>query len=129
MLDGLKNRVVEVDVVPDEGDVGSESNYYGNGFSTVKRVFTTAKTSVSDYDASKTRTWVMENPNKKHRSTGGNIGYKLGELDTGVLCTPLAPLTPSSLQGHAASACEGGIACLEQGSIRASQREWQVCAK
>jgi Cu2+-containing amine oxidase len=84
MLDGLKNRVVEVDVVPDEGDVGSESNYYGNGFSTVKRVFTTAKTSVSDYDASKTRTWVMENPNKKHRSTGGNIGYKLGELDTSV---------------------------------------------
>jgi Cu2+-containing amine oxidase len=85
MLDGLKNRVVEVDVVPDEGDVGSEANYYGNGFSTVKRVFTTAKTSVSDYDASKTRTWVMENPNKKHRSTGGNIGYKLGEWDTNVV--------------------------------------------
>jgi primary-amine oxidase len=78
MIDGLRNRVVEVDVLPDEGDVHGESNYYGNGFRTVKRVFKTAKESVSDYDASKTRTWVMENPTKRHRSTGGNVGYKLG---------------------------------------------------
>lgn len=77
MIDGLQNQVVQVDVDVDEAPVGSASNYYGNGFRTFKKVFETAKGAVADYDASKCRSWVIENPNKEHYCTGGNVGYKI----------------------------------------------------
>ncbi|KAK4688397.1 primary-amine oxidase, partial [Tremellales sp. Uapishka_1] len=80
MVDGIKNSLVQVDCVPDDEPVGSDSNYYGNGFKTVKSVFESS-TQVADYDASKARAWVIENPNKKHYSTGGNIGYKIVSKD------------------------------------------------
>ena len=81
MIDGIKNRVVEVDVVPDEEPVGSATNYYGNGFKTVKKPFETSKGSVSDADASKVRGWLIENPSKQHYSSGNNIGYKIMSKD------------------------------------------------
>ncbi|WWC67794.1 uncharacterized protein I206_101707 [Kwoniella pini CBS 10737] len=81
MIDGIKNQVVQVDSVPDDEDVGSDSNFYGNGFKTVKTLFKTSKESVSNYDAPKARSWAIENPNKKHFSTGGNIGYKIVSKD------------------------------------------------
>lgn len=92
MIDGIGNRVVQVDVVPDDAPVGSDANFYGNGFKTVKTPYTTAKKAVADYDASKTRTWMIENPNKKHYSTGESIGYKL-------VCKDMPPLLakPGSL--------------------------------
>ncbi|WVQ81728.1 hypothetical protein IAT38_003853 [Cryptococcus sp. DSM 104549] len=81
MIDGIRNRVQQVDVVPDDAPVGSETNYYGNGFKTVKTPFKTSEESVSDYDASKTRCWVIENPNKQNGANGGNVGYKLVSKD------------------------------------------------
>ncbi|GFZ48473.1 Copper amine oxidase 1 [Saitozyma sp. JCM 24511] len=81
MLDGLNNSVVQVDSVQDDEDVGSATNFYGNGFKTVKTVYKTAKGAVADYDATKARCWVIENPNKKHYCTGGNVGYKLMSKD------------------------------------------------
>lgn len=81
MLDGLNNSVVQVDSVQDDEDVGSATNFYGNGFKTVKTVYKTAKGAVADYDATKARCWVIENPNKKHYCTGGNVGYKLSECE------------------------------------------------
>ena len=80
MIDGLQNQVVQVDIDVDEAPVKSDSNFYGNGFRTFKNVYETAKGAVSDYDASKCRSWVIENPNKQHYCTGGNVGYKISKL-------------------------------------------------
>lgn len=77
MIDGLQNQVVQVDIDVDEAPVGSDSNFYGNGFCTLKKVYETAKGAVADYDASKCRSWVIENPNKQHYCSGGNVGYKI----------------------------------------------------
>jgi primary-amine oxidase len=79
MIDGLQNQVVQVDIDVDEAPVGSASNYYGNGFRTFKNVYETAKGAVADYDAAKCRSWVIENPNKQHYCTGGNVGYKISK--------------------------------------------------
>jgi Cu2+-containing amine oxidase len=81
MIDGLQNQVVQVDIDVDDAPVQSDSNFYGNGFRTFKKVYETAKGAVADYDASKCRSWVIENPNKKHYCTGGNVGYKISEPD------------------------------------------------
>ncbi|WWC67423.1 uncharacterized protein I206_101331 [Kwoniella pini CBS 10737] len=81
MIDGLTNRVVQVDSVPDDDEVGSPANYYGNGFKTVKTIFKSAKNAVADYDAAKARCWIIENPGKQHYATGGNVGYKLMSKD------------------------------------------------
>lgn len=81
MIDGLQNQVVQVDIESDEAPVGSAENFYGNGFHTTKTVYETAKGAVADYDASKCRAWVIENPNKKHYCTGGNVGYKVMSKD------------------------------------------------
>ncbi|WRT64903.1 uncharacterized protein IL334_001842 [Kwoniella shivajii] len=75
------NQVVQVDSVPDDEDVGSDSNFYGNGFKTVKTLFNTSKESVSNYDAAKARSWAIENPNKQHYASGGNVGYKIVSKD------------------------------------------------
>ncbi|TIB39896.1 hypothetical protein E3P86_00918 [Wallemia ichthyophaga] len=77
MIDGQSNQVVQTDIVPDEDDVGGPTNYYGNGFHTEKKIFTTSKNAISDYDANKSRTWTIENPNKQHYSSGNNVGYKI----------------------------------------------------
>ncbi|EJT47203.1 peroxisomal copper amine oxidase (Methylamine oxidase) [Trichosporon asahii var. asahii CBS 2479] len=77
MIDGLQNRVVQVDAVQDEAPVGSEENFYGNGFHTEKKVYKTSKEACSDYEAKSSRVWSIENPNKLHYATGNPIGYKI----------------------------------------------------
>jgi primary-amine oxidase len=79
MLDGIRNTVTQVDAVPDEAPVGSEENFYGNGFHQQKTVFKTANQAVADYDARAARTWAIENPSRKHYASGTNVSYKLGE--------------------------------------------------
>jgi len=78
MVDGLNNQVVQVDAVPDSAPVGSESNYYGNGFCNKKTLYNTAKEAVADYDGRTGRVWSIENPNKKNAYSGNNVGYKMG---------------------------------------------------
>jgi primary-amine oxidase len=84
MLDGLKSQVVQVDAVQDDGDVGSDTNFYGNGFYNKKTLYKTPTESVSDYDGRTGRMWSIENPNKQHPYSGANVGYKLGKL---IYCT------------------------------------------
>ncbi|ORY21000.1 putative peroxisomal copper amine oxidase [Naematelia encephala] len=81
MIDGIRNTVVQVDSVPDDEPVGSDSNFYGNGFKTVKTSFRTSRAAVADYDASKARCWTIENPAKQHYATRQNIGYKIVSKD------------------------------------------------
>ncbi|KLT39260.1 putative peroxisomal copper amine oxidase, partial [Cutaneotrichosporon oleaginosum] len=91
MIDGLRNRLVTVDSVPDEADVGSPENFYGNGYHVVKTPFTKSD-QFSDYDSTKARAWVIENPHKKHYATKSNIGYK-------IVCKDMPPMfaKPGSL--------------------------------
>lgn len=80
MIDGLRNRVVQVDAVQDEGAVGSDSNFYGNGFHTEKKVYQKSLDACSDYEARSSRVWSMQNPNKLHYATGNPIGYKIKSM-------------------------------------------------
>ncbi|BEJ17521.1 hypothetical protein CspHIS471_0609220 [Cutaneotrichosporon sp. HIS471] len=91
MIDGLRNRLVTVDSVPDDAEVGSPENYYGNGYHSVKTPFTSSAQH-SDFDSSKARAWVIENPHKQHFATKGNIGYK-------IICKDMPPMfaKPGSL--------------------------------
>jgi len=108
MVDGLRNSISEVDVMVDESDVGSAENFYGNGFKSVKKPFKTAKGSISNYNSSTSRSWLIENPNKPHYSTGGNVGYKIGRFSASnppQSSLPLGPLAHLiSVQGYAAIA-------------------------
>jgi primary-amine oxidase len=81
MLDGLRNTVSQVDAVPDDAPVGSEENYYGNGFHMRKTVFRTAKEGVADYDSRTARTWAIESSEKTHYASGTKASYKLGMFD------------------------------------------------
>ena len=84
MIDGLNNQVVESDIVPDDAEVGSPSNFYGNGFRAIKKVFSTSKEAASNYDSKVSRNWIIENPSKKHYASGNNAGYKImsGNIQT-----------------------------------------------
>jgi Cu2+-containing amine oxidase len=115
MIDGLQNQVVQVDIDVDEAPVGSESNFYGNGFRTFKKVYETAKGAVADYDASKCRSWVIENPNKQHYCTGGNVGYKLSESMSHRAAR--VPLRSTSVERYASNACQAWIAGVQSGAI------------
>lgn len=53
--------------------------FLGNGFSTVKKLYTTTKDAVADYDSQKNRIWTMENPNKQNKATGSSVAYKLSK--------------------------------------------------
>jgi len=119
MVDGLKNSVAQVDCVPDEGEVGSATNFYGNGFHTEKTIYKTAKEAVSHYDAAKSRAWVIQNPSKTNY-VGNPVGYKICESAG----RHIGALLTCSEQGHAASAGQAGVARLEQGPLRSGKREW-----
>jgi primary-amine oxidase len=81
MLDGLNNRVVQVDSVPDEAEVGSELNYYGNGFHTEKTIFKKSKESQQSSDPAKARCWVIQNPNVINPASGDPVGFKIVSKD------------------------------------------------
>ena len=129
MLDGLNNQVVQIDAVPDEAPVGSDSNYYGNGFHNKKTLYKTAKQAVADYDGRTGRVWGIENPNKKNAYSGANVGYKMGESDrrrgkleeAEIDC---AIFRGFSLHSNATSAVPEGIDGLETSSLGPSQREY-----
>jgi len=118
MIDGLQNQVVQVDIDVDEAPVQSDSNFYGNGFRTFKKVYETAKGAVADYDASKCRSWLIENPNKKHYCTGGNVGYKISKS---WLYAKGRDTEPYSVQGYASYARQAWISRIQSSTICSTQ--------
>ena len=79
MVDGLKNSVVETDVIPLPGaDVGSKENFAGNAFITESKTLQTAREGARDYDFEKDRRWKIVNPARTHYSSGANTGYVIG---------------------------------------------------
>lgn len=84
MIDGIKNTVVEDDVLTLDAVTGSTENFAGNGFySTENRLATETG---RPYDISKERRWRIVNPAKRHYSSGKEVGYVLG-LKGGIVPT------------------------------------------
>lgn len=76
MVDGLKNTVIESDVLSLEAPAGSKENFAGNGFYS-------ADTRLSietgrSYDITKERRWRIVNPQRHHYSSGKEVGYTIG---------------------------------------------------
>ena len=77
MIDGLKNSVVETDVISlPNAPTASAANYAGNAFLTQDTVIKTEAGRAYDYD--KERRWRIINPALKHYSSGHEVGYTLG---------------------------------------------------
>lgn len=76
-IDGSDNTVMEVDAMRGEGEVGSESNYYGNAFYAKKTPFDKMGTAMSDYNGATSRTWEMCNTNKLNPYSKKPASYKL----------------------------------------------------
>lgn len=77
MIDGLLNTVSVVDVKPLEEGLGSKSNPYGQGFTTVETLLTKSKSSVTDIDPSTSRFWKILNPSSIHPYTKNPVAWKL----------------------------------------------------
>ncbi|GAA5977320.1 hypothetical protein JCM21900_004357, partial [Sporobolomyces salmonicolor] len=98
MIDGIDNTIVESEVHRLAAPTGSDANWAGNGFVSVKKELKTTAEGARDADPLSGRMWVMTNPNKKHYSSGASVGYKIMCKDT----VPLLP-HPDSLVGRRAT--------------------------
>ncbi|KAF7784980.1 hypothetical protein Agabi119p4_1145 [Agaricus bisporus var. burnettii] len=76
MIDGIKNTVIEADVEMLDAPTGSKENFAGNGFYTKETRLATE--TGRQYDISKERRWRIVNPQKRHYSSGKEVGYSLG---------------------------------------------------
>lgn len=80
-VDGVKNTVSEIDVVPEP--LG-EGNPYGNAFNAVETILTSEKEAVRVYDATKARAWKIKNAEGKvNPITKKPTSYKLIPFTTG----------------------------------------------
>ncbi|KIK71526.1 hypothetical protein GYMLUDRAFT_149303 [Collybiopsis luxurians FD-317 M1] len=78
MIDGIKNSVVEQDVVPLGGEksaTGEDNNFAGNAFTTTETVL--EKESAREYDFLKERRWKITNSARKHYANGKDVGYSI----------------------------------------------------
>jgi len=76
MIDGIKNTVIESDVRTLDAPTGSKENFAGNGFYAEDTRLTTE--TGRPYDLNKERRWRIVNPQKRHYSTGKEVGYVIG---------------------------------------------------
>ncbi|KZP00411.1 hypothetical protein CALVIDRAFT_475745 [Calocera viscosa TUFC12733] len=77
MIDGLKNSVVETDVVASPYPTGSDENYAGNAFTTKNTIIKTTAEGERQWNADADRRWSIINPNKKHYASGQCVGYRV----------------------------------------------------
>ena len=89
MVDGLRNSVIESDIVPlPNAPMGSSENWAGNAFITQESTLRTAREGIRDYDLAKDRRWSIVNTSRKHHASGRPPGYVLGYK--GAIATLLA---------------------------------------
>ncbi|KAJ3821709.1 copper amine oxidase, partial [Lentinula raphanica] len=78
MVDGLKNSVVEQDIIPLGGEksaTGEDYNFAGNAFTTSETVL--EKEGAREYDFAKERRWRITNAARKHYASGKDVGYAI----------------------------------------------------
>jgi len=79
MIDGLKNSVIETDVIPlPDAETGSEENWAGNAFTVQEKTLKVAHEGGRDYDLEKDRRWSIVNTSHTHHASGKYPGYVLG---------------------------------------------------
>ncbi|PWN49683.1 peroxisomal copper amine oxidase [Violaceomyces palustris] len=76
-VDGQLNSVVEQNIHCLDAPTGSEENWAGNGFTTSRTVYKTAKEAVSDANADTERSWAFINESNKHYASGKPAAYKI----------------------------------------------------
>ncbi|KAJ2933135.1 hypothetical protein H1R20_g3948, partial [Candolleomyces eurysporus] len=77
MIDGLKNTVIESDVIPlPDAPTGSASNYAGNAFISQDTVI--ENETGRQYDFTKERRWRIVNSGRKHYASGKAGGFAIG---------------------------------------------------
>ncbi|KAJ3782694.1 copper amine oxidase [Lentinula aff. detonsa] len=78
MVDGIKNSVVEQDIIPLGGEksaTGEDYNFAGNAFTTTETVLETE--GAREYDFAKERRWRITNSARKHYASGKDVGYSI----------------------------------------------------
>lgn len=78
MIDGLKNSVVESDVVPLDYPTGSAENFGGNGWTVKRTTVTNPSEGARAYSADADRKWTIVNDGRKHYASGLPVGYSIG---------------------------------------------------
>lgn len=99
-IDGPNNSVTQNDAVPSADPVGSETNYYGNGFYSRKTVLRTAQQAATDYSHETARTWDIINPNSINSVSQKPAAYKIVNTS----CPPLLAKPGSVVYKRAAFA-------------------------
>jgi primary-amine oxidase len=78
MIDGLKNSVVESDIIPlPNAPTGSVANFAGNAFIVNDKTLKTAQEGARDYNWETDRRWRIVNPARTHYASGKQVGYGL----------------------------------------------------
>jgi primary-amine oxidase len=78
MIDGIKNSVVESDIVPlPNAPTGSAANFAGNAFVVHEKVLKTAREGACDYNWETDRRWRIVNPARTHYASGKQAGYTI----------------------------------------------------
>lgn len=79
MIDGLKNTVIESDVVPlENAPTGSAENFAGNAFVTQEKVLKLTSDGARDFDFERDRRWKIVNTGAKpHYSSGASPGFAI----------------------------------------------------
>ena len=91
-VDGQNNTVIQSDAVPAEEEVGSEENFYGNGFYAKKTVYKTTKDGAANYCHETSRTWDICNTEKLHPFAKKPVAYKIVSRES-----PMLMAKPGSL--------------------------------
>ncbi|PPQ79394.1 hypothetical protein CVT25_002664 [Psilocybe cyanescens] len=76
MIDGLKNTVIESDILPLDAQTGSKDNFAGNAF--YSKDTPVEVESGRKYDFATERRWRIVNKDKQHYSSGKDVGYSIG---------------------------------------------------
>lgn len=78
MIDGLKNSVVESDIVSYDYPTGSKENFAGNAFIVKEKILKNTDEGVRVYDEKADRRWRIVNGERLHYASGKAVGYVLG---------------------------------------------------
>lgn len=78
MLDGIRNSVIESDIVSLDAPTGSKENFAGNGFGVKERVLKDqVEDGARDFDWAAERRWKVANLNKTHYASGKPSSYQI----------------------------------------------------
>jgi primary-amine oxidase len=81
-VDGPKNTVFAVDMVPADAPVGSAENPYGNAFYARRTKLATTGAAMTDYEGASSRVWEISNANHLNRHSRKPVSYVLVSRET-----------------------------------------------